>query len=172
MGEMNPYDVARRANNRITPQGVSKIVKGESDLKVDTLVLLATALNTTAPELLLRALEPHEGATPDAKAQVEHKQIIEDYDDIPPQCQKDVRDLLRVLRQNHSVSQRRERQQERKADVAARAAEGSDNVRQLSTAAGRQRDAEKAAPPIDPQIEHYRDDHQQQRRNKRKQGSP
>lgn len=84
MGDLNPYDVARRSNNRITPQGVSKIVKGESDLKVETLVILAEALGTTAPELLIKALSP---ASENATAEENKRLLNYYYDHIPEICQ-------------------------------------------------------------------------------------
>lgn len=121
MGESNPNDVARRTHPTITSAGIRKILKGESDLKVETLVILAKAVGTTAPELLVEALEENPADLGDAKSTVEHARLIEMYSDIPRQCQKDVMDLLAVLQRNHSISARRGRHDERRDEAAVTA---------------------------------------------------
>jgi hypothetical protein len=125
MGDQNPNDLARKVRDEITSAGIRKVLKGESDVRLETLVVLAKALDTTAPLLLLEAMSGEDGveATPE-RVRVELQQMGEDYKDIPRQCQKDVRDLLAVLRNNHSISGRRERLIEHR-DTASRRREAA-----------------------------------------------
>lgn len=114
MGDRNPNDLARKVKGEITSAGIRKVLKGESDVRLETLVVLAKALDTTAPLLLLEAMRDEEGEREDEKAQAERAKVElfhigEMYVDIPRQCRKDVMDLLTVLQANHSLSRRRER---------------------------------------------------------------
>ncbi|MFN2413827.1 MAG: hypothetical protein ABR603_01665 [Pyrinomonadaceae bacterium] len=114
MGERNPNDLARKVKDEITSAGIRKVLKGESDVRLETLVVLAKALDTTAPLLLLEAMSSEEGENEGERVQAERAKIElyhigELYVDIPRQCQKDVLDLLTVLQNNHSLSRRRER---------------------------------------------------------------
>lgn len=121
MGDLNPNDVARKSHAGITAPGLRKILKGESDLKVETLVVIAKALGATAPELLVEALKENPADVGDAKSTVEHARLIEMYSDIPRQCQKDVMDLLVVLQRNHSISAHHGRHDERRDEAAVTA---------------------------------------------------
>src|SRR5688572_21734367 len=83
MGDLNPNDVARKSQPGITSAGIRKILKGESDLKVETLVILAKAVGTTAPEILVEALTEERDDMAEARSAVEHSRLIEMYSDIP-----------------------------------------------------------------------------------------
>lgn len=127
MGGQNPNDLARKVRNEITSAGIRKVLKGESDVRLETLASLAKALDTTAPLLLLEAMrgEEVEGMDEDERAKAEREQVElhyigEKYVDIPRQCQKDVKDLITVLQSNHSISRRRERLIEHRETVTRR----------------------------------------------------
>lgn len=125
MGDKNPNDLARKARDEITSAGIRKVLKGESDVRLETLVVLAKALDTTAPLLLLEAMSGEEDEHEDEKAHAERAKVElfhigEMYTDIPRQCQKDVMDLLTVLQNNHSLSRRRERLVEHRETITRR----------------------------------------------------
>jgi hypothetical protein len=61
LGDLNPNQVAKRVSGRITPAGVRNILKAESGVMVESLVVVADALETTAPELLIEAMRMSEG---------------------------------------------------------------------------------------------------------------
>ena len=56
LDDINPYEVARRAHEQITAAGIRKIMKGETNITLDSLVIIAEALDTSAVELLAEAL--------------------------------------------------------------------------------------------------------------------
>lgn len=112
---LNYREVARRSGGAISHGAVGHIVNGVStDVRKDTLQALAKGLGVPEDELfaVARGKDIREPS-------FEHQRLIEMYEDIPPQCQKDVMDLLAVLQQNHSLSNRKERQIERRKVAAA-----------------------------------------------------
>src|SRR5688500_924693 len=67
MGDRNPNDLARKVKDEITSAGIRKVLKGESDVRLETLVVLAKALDTTAPLLLLEAMRGEEDEQADER---------------------------------------------------------------------------------------------------------
>lgn len=120
---------ARRAGFEIAGSYVNRIENEVADadgLTVKKLQALAAGLEFSE-EVLFAVARGKSPTDPD----VEHAEIAEMYDDIPPQCQKDVRDLLVVLRRNHSVSAGKKQREQRRH--AAAAASGIREVGQLSS---------------------------------------
>lgn len=100
LGDLNPSQVAKRSHDQITPAGVRNILKAESGVMVETLVIVAEALDTTAPLLLIEALSRN----PDSVAAAEQRRLLEFYfDHVPPECQLD------MLASAQGIYQRRNR---------------------------------------------------------------
>jgi transcriptional regulator with XRE-family HTH domain len=95
-GELNPNQLAIRTD--VSAPAIRKVLSGEHGMMVETLVTIAGALDTTAPELLLEALYP--GSLAPVRTKIEHHQIIENFDSLPRAYQQVVLDLLTVLRLN------------------------------------------------------------------------
>lgn len=118
--KMSLADVER--NSRRTGPGISNgyVSQIENGLmtnpSIDALRGLAQGLGISE-DLIFAIARGKSPEDPD----VVHARLIGMYEDIPPQCQKDVMDLLEVLQRNHSISARRARRQPRRHDIAAAA---------------------------------------------------
>jgi hypothetical protein len=112
LGDLNPSQVAKRSRDKITPAGVRNILKAESGVMVETLVIVAEALGTTAPELLLEALSSKPSPTED-----QYRRLLTFYfDHVPPECQLD------MLASAQGIYQRRNRDGKIYERAAARTA--------------------------------------------------
>lgn len=108
---------AKRAGYEIAGSYVNRIENEVADsegLTVKKLQALAAGLEYSEDKLFAVA----RGKSPDDPS-VEHAEIAAMYDDIPPLCRQDVRDLLGVLQRNHSISARRRQRPGRRAAAAA-----------------------------------------------------
>lgn len=161
--------MAARSGGLVAVSTLHNVMTGKSkDLTPDTITGLSKILGVSEARVLA-ALSDRDMKREEVESE-DKERLWEMYIDIPPQCQKDVMDLLEVLQRNHSVSKRKERIEERRREVAA-AVEGG-NVRQLPPAADRPPGAPETDPRLLPMID-YRDSHAQRKRGrdgKRKQG--
>jgi transcriptional regulator with XRE-family HTH domain len=108
-------EVARRGG--ISSPSISDIISGKTrQVKPSTISALAKGLGVSEYELF--AVLRGKPINKEEQGNEEKERIWAMYTDIPRQCQKDVLDLLQVLQRNHSISARRERQAERRREVA------------------------------------------------------
>jgi hypothetical protein len=98
----NANEIERRSRSRITAPGVRKVLSGESGVLVETLVTLARAIDTTAPELLAEALslEMGESAERVARAAGEAR-LLAHYNALPPAQRRDAEAVVAGLARLH-----------------------------------------------------------------------
>jgi hypothetical protein len=64
LGNLNPNQVEKRSKGEISSAGIRKILKGETGIMVDSLLIIAKALDTSPIELLAEALKLSENNQP------------------------------------------------------------------------------------------------------------
>lgn len=92
-GIANPKALAEKA--KLSAPGVRKIIAGENDVMLDSLVAIAGALNTDVPELLIEAMR----VNPDTKAIREHRadRITAKLSTLPPELQTAIESQINAL---------------------------------------------------------------------------
>lgn len=97
-----------RSGKLVSRSALHGVMHGRSqEMTSKTVSGIARILDISEDQV--RAAHKNQTLTPVEIESGEKRKLWEMYSDIPPQCQKDVLDLLTVLQKNHSVSKRLER---------------------------------------------------------------
>lgn len=142
---LNYREVARRSGGAVSHGAVGHIVNGVStDVRKDTLRALARGLQVPEDEIFAAARGKIEA---DPSTEHEKQELINYYDDLPRECQKDVLALTKALWVRRNLEGRAEKRLERIAARASDAAAHTISGTLVKARAPRGRHADKEAAP-------------------------